>query len=57
MPVLAVGGEYAVGSNVERAMRAVTNDVKAIVIENSGHYVPEEAPEALLEVVIPFLEN
>lgn len=56
MPVLAIGGALSGGPAVEKEMRLVANDVTGAVIPNCGHYVAEEAPEALLQVLLPFLE-
>jgi pimeloyl-ACP methyl ester carboxylesterase len=60
MPVLAVGGSVSYphgrgrGGDVEASMRRVANDVKGAVIPECGHFVPEEAPEALSELLLDF---
>ena len=51
MPVLAMGGEKT-GSRgratePEESMRRVARDVTGFVIAESGHFVPEEQPEAV----------
>lgn len=56
MPVLAVGGARAVGAKVEVEMRSVADDVTALVIPDCGHFVQEEAPEALVAALLPFLQ-
>ncbi|WP_406313630.1 alpha/beta hydrolase [Streptosporangium sp. NBC_01639] len=44
MPVLALGGQYSFGTGVADSFRLVANDVRAAVVPDSGHYVPEENP-------------
>lgn len=57
-PVLALWGRHGV---IERqfdalaAWRAVAADVRGQSLD-CGHYLPEEAPDALLEALLPFLE-
>jgi len=55
MPVLAMGGALGLGDRVEQQMRLVAKDVTAVTVENCGHYVPEEAPQATLAALEPFL--
>jgi pimeloyl-ACP methyl ester carboxylesterase len=55
MPVLAVGAEHSVGSYLAQTLRPVVPDVEEAVIAGSGHYIPDEHPEALLSVLTPFL--
>jgi len=55
MPVLAIGGEASYGEHVAEAMRLVADDVESVVIPGAGHWVAEEAPEAMLAALTPFL--
>ena len=56
MPVLAVAGEANLFAEVNEAMvREVADDVRAVTVPRSGHWVPEENPAGLLEVLLPFL--
>jgi len=61
MPVLAVGGGVSYphgrgrGADVEASMRRVATDVRGAVIPECGHFVPEEAPEALSRLLLAFL--
>ncbi|TDD80905.1 alpha/beta hydrolase [Saccharopolyspora karakumensis] len=57
LPVLAIAGGSACGDSVAIEMRSVAEDVTSVVIPECGHYVPEEAPEALLEALGQFLET
>ncbi|MFJ1298687.1 alpha/beta fold hydrolase [Pseudomonadota bacterium AL_CKDN230030165-1A_HGKHYDSX7] len=54
MPVLAMGGEAALGGMMETMLRRVADNVTG-VIAPCGHYVPEEAPEFLVAQLRAFL--
>ncbi|MEG3166279.1 alpha/beta hydrolase [Sphingomonas sp. PB2P19] len=56
MPVLGFAGALACGGAVEEQLRRVADDVRCAVIPDCGHFVPEEKPEALLALLLPFLE-
>jgi pimeloyl-ACP methyl ester carboxylesterase len=56
MPVLGFAGELACAGAVEEQLQRVANDVRCTIIEGCGHFVPEETPEKLLAVLVPFLE-
>ncbi|WP_326819565.1 alpha/beta fold hydrolase [Streptosporangium sp. NBC_01756] len=47
MPVLAIGGQYSFGTGVADSFHQVADDVRAAVVPDSGHYVPEENPTFL----------
>lgn len=51
MPVLAVGGGYGWGRGPEVAtsLRAMASDVSELVIDECGHWVPDEKPAELAE--------
>ena len=55
MPVLAMGGEESGGENAANAMKLVADDVQAVVLGGSGHWVAEQAPEELLAALTEFL--
>ncbi|MFJ9711673.1 alpha/beta fold hydrolase [Streptomyces sp. NPDC101234] len=55
IPVLAVGGEYATGTGPEEVMRLLATDVTGLVIPGAGHFLAEEAPEALTKALLDFL--
>ena len=61
MPVLAVGGGVSYphgrgrGTSVEESLRRVANNVRGEVIPECGHFVPEEQPERLTELLLDFL--
>ena len=56
MPVLGFAGELACAGAVEEQLRRVASDLSCAIIPDCGHFVPEEAPDALLELLTPFLE-
>ena len=55
MPVLVIGGEKALGEVLARQTKLVADDVKAVVLKDTGHWVSEEQPEQTSEALIPFL--
>lgn len=57
IPVLSVAGDALGGENMENEVRSLADDVSSVVIPNCGHFVPEEAPEAFLNALRPFLET
>jgi pimeloyl-ACP methyl ester carboxylesterase len=52
--LLAVGGQYSI-PNMGEALKPYFNDVKSVVVADSGHFVPEEQPEALARELLAFL--
>lgn len=55
MPVLAIAGAAGVGPTMVDAVRLVADDVRGSVYDGCGHYVPEEAPQRLLDDLRQFL--
>jgi pimeloyl-ACP methyl ester carboxylesterase len=56
MPVLAIGGAAGMGAAMAAAAGRVARHVEAAVIDDCGHYIPEEQPAALLTVLLPFCQ-
>jgi pimeloyl-ACP methyl ester carboxylesterase len=54
MRLLAVGGEHSI-PNMGEALKPYFQDVTPMVIKGSGHFVPEEQPEALARELLAFL--
>jgi len=48
MPLLALGGDHAVGDALRQAMTTAATNVSGGAIANCGHYIPEEAPAELV---------
>lgn len=55
MPVLAVGAEGSLGGFVLQQVEGYADNVQGGVIEGSGHWAPEEVPDAFVERLLPFL--
>ncbi len=55
MPVLALGGEGAIGAGMATDLEFVAKDVKGGVIPHSGHWVMEENPGATTKMIVEFL--
>lgn len=56
IPLLAVGGQYAI-PNMGEALQPYFEKVTGVIIPESGHFVPEEQPEALAKALLPFLRG
>lgn len=55
MPVLAIGGIRGAGQATIETMKLVSDNVKGQIIEQCGHYTPEECPAELLRLLEGFL--
>jgi pimeloyl-ACP methyl ester carboxylesterase len=51
MPVRVIAGEKSGGSFLIDQVRLVAQDVEGTVIEGSGHWLMEEAPEKVIPVL------
>jgi pimeloyl-ACP methyl ester carboxylesterase len=56
MPVLAVGGAKARGRGrePEDSLKRLARNVRGAVIEDCGHFIPEEQPEELVHLLLDF---
>ena len=54
MPVLAVGAESSLGESMLRSVEGAAADVRGVIVDRCGHYVPEERPDRLLNILLPF---
>ncbi len=54
MPILTVAGRYGVSDNLFKAMMQKADNLKGVIAEESGHFVPEEAPVFLTEQILKF---
>jgi pimeloyl-ACP methyl ester carboxylesterase len=57
VPVLTIGGRYAMGTAVEAAFRQLGTDVTHVQSEISGHYPVEQDPETVVQPILQFLRN
>lgn len=55
-PVLALGGDVGSAPKIFQAMKPLASRITGGVIANSGHYIPEEQPEALVEAMRDFFQ-
>jgi pimeloyl-ACP methyl ester carboxylesterase len=53
--ILAIGGEFAMAENVGIAMEKLSYNVTTKVIKNCAHYIAEEQPNELVEILINWL--
>lgn len=56
MKVLAVGGERSFGTTMAEVMRFAAENVEEAVVPDSGHWVMEENPQAVVKLVRAFLD-
>ena len=57
MPVLVITGQHSVGDKLAKILKNETSSLKIIIIKDSGHFVPEEAPELFNSEVLKFLDK
>jgi pimeloyl-ACP methyl ester carboxylesterase len=55
IPVLGIGGEKSWGMEPARAMTYAATDVHTAVIPGVGHWVAEQAPDQMVEIISTFL--
>ena len=57
MPILAVGDVMGAGAMTIETMKLVADNVKGVILEQCGHYTPEECPDRFLAQVKAFLAD
>ncbi|MGW7657675.1 alpha/beta fold hydrolase [Streptomyces tendae] len=57
VPVLALGGEVGSAPDLHESMQPLGRNVRGGVIAGSGHYIPEEEPEALAREISDFIND
>jgi pimeloyl-ACP methyl ester carboxylesterase len=57
MPVLAIGGEHSFGKFQLQGMQQVAENICGLVIPDCGHFIPEEAPDALVPHMLSFFQE
>ena len=59
IPVLGLGGDSAWGRGTEvvESLNRVAKDVSGGQIQNCGHFIPEEQPEATADALLQFFSN
>ena len=54
MPVLAIGGEASGGAYIAQFLETVAQNIRPAVIKNAGHWLADEQPAQLTEVLLDF---
>ncbi|NKY97150.1 alpha/beta fold hydrolase [Nocardiopsis alborubida] len=54
-PILVLGGELSNHASLREVMPAKGTDVRVVRVDDSGHYVPEEQPGAVIDALESFL--
>jgi pimeloyl-ACP methyl ester carboxylesterase len=57
MPMLVLTGERASGTFLINQARLIDTDVQGIVIQGSGHWLMEEAPEQTIPAIVQFINT
>ncbi len=55
MPVLAIGGDHSLGATMAYIMRFAADNVRQVVVADSGHWLMEEQPRATVAAIVDFL--
>jgi pimeloyl-ACP methyl ester carboxylesterase len=56
IPILAIGGEAAIGNFTTTTFQEVANNVTGITLPNTGHFIPEERPNFLIKQILDFFK-
>lgn len=54
MPVLAIGGSGGLRDVLHKTMQPLANDVQGAVLDDCGHFLPEECPDEFVRAVTGF---
>ena len=57
MPVLAIGADHATRDAPQQTMQGRAVNLQGAMLSECGHFVTEECPEQLMEVLVPFLKK
>ncbi|WP_082468864.1 alpha/beta fold hydrolase [Sciscionella sediminilitoris] len=57
VPVLAVAGDRGSAPDLPEKLRPLIPDLRGEIISESGHYIPEEQPEALIAAIRRFIDE
>jgi pimeloyl-ACP methyl ester carboxylesterase len=55
LPVLAIGGAESTGEAIGSVVKLVADDVQTAVLSGAGHWIAEQAPDAMLAALTEFL--
>jgi len=57
VPILALGGDGGSAPDIHSVMQPLGDDVRGGLVAASGHYIPEEQPEALVAHLLEFAKT
>jgi len=57
IPVLAIGAEKGAGPLTFQSAHAVARKVSQVLFRATGHFIPEERPEALAQIIEDFADG
>jgi len=57
MPVLALGGENSFGTAPLVSMQSISTNVRGGIVPFSGHWIPEEQPDFVVDQLFKFFGN
>lgn len=57
VPVIALGGAKGLGAKVKQMVEKVAENVAGGVIDSSGHFLPEEAPQEVARAILDALRQ
>ena len=57
MPILCYGGALGRGELAIQSWQRVANDVRGGVLEDYGHWIPEERPDWVVEQLMAFFSE
>ena len=55
MPILGIAAGLGIGKAMTSALETIGMDVRGVIFDGCGHYIPEEAPQRLLDALGPLL--
>ncbi len=55
MPVLAIGGDKALGELLGQQMKLVASNVTVVILKDTGHWLMEERPKETADALVKFL--
>jgi hypothetical protein len=55
-PILAIGGEAAIGNFTTTTFQMVASNVTGVTLSNTGHFIPEERPNVLIMHIHDFFK-
>jgi len=56
-PIFAMGGEFATKTLIYQGLVPYCDQITSYVVENCGHYIPEEAPDAIAQAIFATFIN